>query len=298
MAVKVLHAPTWELAEPIKADVTVEAEYGSKIKEGKKKTLAHHTGKYKGKPAVSTIKPKPLGSGTILVSHLDLDTIIACLDLMGLGKKVSDSVREISGYVDVNGPHRLGELDLSKEDDEKIHAWWDYARSIERQPRDKVTDVTADIKKAGEALSKIMDHDEEHIEKGKNFKQKGEALEKDSFDGTEGDVIIRKSDQFTNHLYTHDKKTYKGVAAYNSKFGSVTISLESPVPGVSCSKIVQDLWGPEAGGHDGIAGSPRGKKMSNKDLKVAAKALNNSLKGISKEASAQNADWVGIYLNS
>jgi hypothetical protein len=297
MAVKVLLAPTWELAEPIDADVTVEAEYGSKVKEGKKKTLAHHSGKYKGKPAVSTIKPKPLGSGTILISHLDLDTIIACIDLMGLGDKVSDKFREVSGFVDVNGPHRLGELDLSKEEDEKIHAWWAKSKTMERQPRDKVTDVTAVIKKYAGTISKIMDHDDDHINDGKKFKEDGEKLEKESFVKTEGDVIVRKSDQFVNHLYTHNKKTYKGVAALNTKFGSVTISLESPSSGVSCSEIVQDLWGPEAGGHAGIAGSPRGKKMTEKDLKDAAEALNNSIKG-RKKTAANEMDWVGVYLNS
>jgi len=299
MAAKVILAPTWELAEPIKADVTVEAEYGAHIKEGKKQTLAHHAGKYKGGPAVSTMRPKPISSGTILVSHLDLDTIIACLDLLGMSDKVSDKVREICGYVDVNGPHRLGDIEISKEDDEKIHAWWATEEAMERKPRDKITDVTDDIKKAGKILGEIMTHEKGHIEKGKKFKEEGEKLEESSFSDTVGDVIVRKSEQFVNHLYKHDKKVYKGVAALNTKYNSVTVSQERVVPGVSCKDVVQGLWGSEAGGHDGIAGSPRGKAMTEKDLMDAAKALNEAFKGkgIEKKASVE-MDWVGNFLNS
>lgn len=47
MAIKVILAPTWALAEPIEADVTVEAEYGSHVKKGIKDTLAHHSGEYR-----------------------------------------------------------------------------------------------------------------------------------------------------------------------------------------------------------------------------------------------------------
>lgn len=278
-SVKVILAPTWELAKDLEPEVTVEAEYGANVKEGTQKTLAHHSGKYKGGPAVSTMKPAPLASGTILVSHLDLDTIIACLDLLGKGDKVSDSLREISGFVDVNGPHRLDELNLTEENVDKIHSWWAREEALERKPRDKVSDVTNDVLQAGETLSKIEIGDEEHIQKGKAFRQQGEKLDAGSFVKVVGDVVVRKSDQFVNHLYKHDKKVFKGVAALNTKFNSVTVSLERPAAGVSCRDVVQALWGSEAGGHDGIAGSPRGKVMTEKDLDDAAEALDKAIKG-------------------
>lgn len=292
--VKVLLAPTWELAKPIEADVTVEAEYGSNVKEGTKKTFAHHSGKYKGLPAVSTIKPPPMGSGTILVSHLDLDTIITCLDLMGLGGKISETFRKISGHIDMNGPHRLGDLNLPEEEEDKIQAWWARENALRKLPHDKVSDVTSDIKKAGQTIEKIMDGDPDHIGRGKDHKQKTKALEEESFVRTVGDIIVRKSNQFVNHLYSHKGRVYKGVAALNTKFGSVTISLEKPTPGVSCREIVQRLWGPEAGGHDGIAGSPRGKTMDEKDLQKVAEALNASLKRKPMKAYAdiiRSAAW-------
>lgn len=43
----------------------------------------------------------------------------------------------------------------------------------------------------------------------------------------------------------------------------------APVPGVSCSELVQELWGPEAGGRDTIAGSPRGRAMTLADANKA-----------------------------
>ena len=51
--------------------------------------------------------------------------------------------------------------------------------------------------------------------------------------------------------------------------GSITISLAEPITGVSCRAIVQIAFPDKnekgeflAGGHDGIAGSPRGKVLS------------------------------------
>lgn len=41
----------------------------------------------------------------------------------------------------------------------------------------------------------------------------------------------------------------------------------------SRATILQDLWGPEAGGHDGIAGSPRERRMTEDDLEAAVTAL-------------------------
>ena len=55
--------------------------------------------------------------------------------------------------------------------------------------------------------------------------------------------------------------------------GSVTVSLADPIEGVVCRDIVQSLWGMEAGGHAGIAGSPRGQEMSTADLDACVEAV-------------------------
>ena len=49
---------------------------------------------------------------------------------------------------------------------------------------------------------------------------------------------------------------------------------------LSAKNIVQELWGPEAGGHPGIAGSPRGKEMTKKDLQQLAKLANEKINTI------------------
>lgn len=56
---------------------TVEAEYGEKVIKGEQVTLAHHTKEYENNPApCNTMGVAPLQDGsTIVVSHLDLDTI-------------------------------------------------------------------------------------------------------------------------------------------------------------------------------------------------------------------------------
>ena len=43
---------------------------------------------------------------------------------------------------------------------------------------------------------------------------------------------------------------------------------------VSAKELVQELWGNEAGGHPGIAGSPRGQEMTEKDMQQLANIVN------------------------
>lgn len=56
---------------------TVEAEYGEKVIKGEQVTLAHHTKEYENNPAPCNTPNVPIlaDDSTIIVSHLDLDTI-------------------------------------------------------------------------------------------------------------------------------------------------------------------------------------------------------------------------------
>jgi hypothetical protein len=67
-------------------------------------------------------------------------------------------------------------------------------------------------------------------------------------------------------LGTSSSKSARAIVAWNPEAGTVTVSLESSVSGVSCRDIVQALWGPLAGGHAGIAGSPRGMAMTDEQF--------------------------------
>lgn len=303
--IKVILAPTWELAEPLEADVTVEAEYGAHVKEGSKKTIAHHTGKYQGNVPASAQKPAPMGSGTILVSHLDHDTIVACMDLMGKGSLLSDELRELIAHVDIHGDHKIDELQgVTEQTKAQLHAWDAYGEHL-HWSKSEVTDVTAEVDKAIEIMTKAAKNDPEQIAKGKEHWDSQEKLDKDTFKGMQGSVVMREGSQFINHLYRHvgdDGKALvaKGVISFRPDQGnSISISVSTPIPGKPMKELAQALWGSEAGGNPGIAGSPRGKAMTREQYIEAAKALDAVINGgeIPKPKTASEPlDWVGQSL--
>ena len=94
----VLHAPTADLARSIVLPVlTVEAEYGSYVCEGRFYTAAHHQGEgpYAGRHLPGhegTGRPAPCNDDgitmigeedVVVVSHIDLDTLGGCLRATG-----------------------------------------------------------------------------------------------------------------------------------------------------------------------------------------------------------------------
>ena len=291
----VLFAPTATLAAQTSAHVTVEAEYGSMVWEGSLFTAAHHQaeGPFAGRHQGGT-QPSPCNNdaipaldlmGTVGVSHFDLDTLGGVLRAWGMtgffGGRM-ESFWDLAEFVDVNGPHRLAQAGASEEDLERLHAFWAWS-SENRLPRaEEVTDVTKFFAEAESVLRRILqgEGDPELLRAGRDFREAGEKLNRESLVQVVSDVAVRCSPGFTNHLYAlpHGAPC-KAVAAYNTSHGSVTVSLADPIEGVSCREVVQALWGPDAGGHDGIAGSPRGQRMSIHDLADAAKAMGIVLAG-------------------
>ena len=117
------------------------------------------------------------------------------------------------------------------------------------------------------------------IEAGRKWATTKEALAEASYSGTAGaDVLLRVSEQFVNHLYTHNGKLHAAVVGFNPTRGTVTVSLADPVEGLSCGDFVKSLWGSEAGGHAGIGGSPRGRVLTFEDAKAAAITLAEKFK--------------------
>jgi len=74
-------------------------------------------------------------------------------------------------------------------------------------------------------------------------------------------VLLRSSDKFVNHLYTHDDEAYPAIIGFNDQTGAITLSFESEKARgkLSACTIMQNKFGPLAGGHAGIAGTPRGE---------------------------------------
>jgi hypothetical protein len=63
------------------------------------------------------------------------------------------------------------------------------------------------------------------------------------------------------------------VVGYNTQTKAITLSFESDEAraGLSACDIMQELFGPLAGGHAGIAGTPRGEEYTIDDARRVAK---------------------------
>jgi hypothetical protein len=253
---------------------TVEAEYGDDTVRGTQDTLAHH-GKNSGNPcpclASNDLKKYVDAIG---VSHFDLDTLGGVMALLGI-KPETPEFWETAAFVDINGAHKLGQcLSLTPRIREQLQAFWAWSEENRLfAPRDgSALDVTEFFETAtGIIVSILVEDDECLLDAGRIWAANKERLDAESIiQERSSGVIVREHTEFTNHLY---RKSGIAVVALNSTHNSVTVSLADPIPGVSCREIVQSLWGLEAGGHDGIAGSPRGTVMTNSDLKDAADAV-------------------------
>jgi len=253
-------------------EATVEAEYGAIVVEGSIATLAHH-GPRAGNPAPCVAAVSPLPAGSIVgISHVDLDTIGGIAALMGR-KPEAPGFWDLAAFVDVRGPHRLSESGASDEDIARLHAFWAWSENHRVFPErnGSARDVTREVCEAIDVLERILQDDPALLAAGEAFRLAGEALNAASFRSFEGGVIVRESDSFVNHLYsTPDGEAAEAIVALNTKFSSVTLSFADAPQGVSACTIVQGLWGELAGGHVGIAGSPRGEAMTSEDVRACA----------------------------
>ena len=248
------------------------------------------------------------------VSHVDLDCLGGIAALLGRRPTYDDprdgemEFWQLAAFVDVNGPHKIEgwraarffEVWKSGNEDEAdfadamsdgavdaLNAWWAWAKDhrAPAAPRDgSVLDITAYVEEAIRILWLIAKADDsvpgtkELYAAGRAFAESKRALNESSFVRMEGDVILRRSNEFVNLFYdAPDGKVGKAVVALVKRSpdapAAVTISLADPIPGVSCAEIVRKLWGPQAGGRDVVAGSPRDRDMTVGDAEEAFNAL-------------------------
>jgi hypothetical protein len=164
-----------------------------------------------------------------------------------------------------------------------LDAWWAYTKTLPRIPREGVTDVTAQVMACYAALGRIFANDAEMLDAGRAFRNAEDALNDASYVAMNWGtgVLTREAPtqtDFVNHLYVSPSGNVgRAVVGFNPFHGTVTVSLADAVPGVSCREIVQSLWGPLAGGHAGIAGSPRGQVMTEEDVRAAVEAVEVAL---------------------
>ena len=289
--IRIVHAPSATIAATVEASITVEAEYGAVVAEGSVYTAAHHqrSGPFAGRHVVAGGRPSPcnddgipvLESGTILVSHFDLDTLGGVLRAMGVCP-VAKSFWDLAEFIDVNGPHKIALSGASDADIARIRAFWAWSQTNRVMwPRDAAMDITEYVSNAAQALARILSDDPAMLAAGQAMVAKEAALNAASFVAIDNGVVVRKADAFVSHLYCApgEATPAKAVVAHNTKTGAITVSFGDAIPGVTARAIVQGLWGMEAGGHDGIAASPRERLMTDADLADAVAATVAALNG-------------------
>lgn len=284
-----------QAARPV---VTIEAEYGDRVVEGSKLTLAHH-GPREGNecPCVAKMIKGDLAdeivqdvfeTRTIGLSHTDLDSVGGILrvvechpDLKGW-KLGEDSFWQLAAFVDMNGAHKLDESGADDMSIQQLWAWWAWERENPCYPnRDgSVTDINDWVLKAATTLAQIFwvfgsPAGTQRINAGTRFREAEEKLSADSFmELTENGCCVRVAPTFVNHLYATPAGPAKAIVAYDTRKGMITVSRVDDSVKFNARKLVQQLWGKEAGGHDGIAGSPRGHRMTAADLAEARNRVN------------------------
>lgn len=281
---KILLCPAFELAEDLAKEyqgqgipfATVEAEYGIKVVKGTHATLAHHAPEFAGCPAPCNkdVNLLPEG-GTILTSHLDLDTVGGCLALMGL-KPFAPEFWEAVEFVDVHGPHHVHQL--SEETQAQFNAYWAW-NSINRAPRATgVIDITESVLRHGEAISRILSGDEEMLAAGRQWANDilRETEDRLLQENTRVRVFVTNG-VFCSASYWSQKLSavVPTTVVFNNKFKVITVACSNEK--IDARQLVQSLWGPEAGGHKGIAGSPRGQIMTLDDFAKAVNAVETAL---------------------
>ena len=289
MKTTIILAPTLELATQVQPHISVEAEYGDNVITGSRYTAAHHGSRASNPcPCVDGGIPLAEEGDVILVSHLDLDTI------GGVGRALGHPVMSgrhgmfwrLAAFVDTAGPHRLQEarkwdVAPSFRIERELHAYWAWGQENRGPRRDPsvIHDVTEEIERHLNVLLDIFGdaEDGELLRQGDAFRTAGETLNAESYrdyDPVTG-VVTRVSPAFTNHLYTTPEgEVGEAVVAFNSKTKSVTLSFASPDDPRHAAEIMRRVFGPDAGGHKGIAGSPRGVEL---DEETAINAVRGQL---------------------
>lgn len=301
--IKVVVVPTYMSKEELDTvgivpSATVEAEYGEKVIEGKQATLAHHTERYKNNSAPCNTPNVPvLADGdTIVISHLDLDTLGGIAALMGRKKDDSEFWR-VAEFIDLNGPHNL--FQINEETREKYVAYQAY-QANHRTPRfTEITDVTDVVLDYLEIIDKVIDGDKSLIEEGKIWDEqtKGAIEECLVFENDNVRVFNSPNGVFCSASYYSEElgKVIPCTVTFNGKFKSITVAMADGGKQISAKELVQELWGKEAGGHSGIAGSPRGKEMTEEDLKKAAEM---AIELISRENRMYTVNEIVEEINS
>lgn len=264
----------------------VEAEYGKDEVRGSSDllTLNHHI--RPERPCPCSLNNEHFAGvrdsiKLIGISHVDLDTLGGIAALMGV-KIESTLFWRLAEYVDLNGPHRItASPDYNKEAHYKLASFWAWSQENRlHAPRDgSVADCTEYVVEALKEVGAILTGAAGTRTRGVNFLTEENAaaaftLVKEGRSKSGQRVVLRRHDAFVNHLYYgEDGGLADIVVGYNTRFGGVTVSRATDNVPLMARDLVQSLWGDLAGGHPGIAGSPRGEELDFSEAERAFEAI-------------------------
>ena len=267
---------------------SVEAEYGDFTLCGQEVTLAHH-GVNRGNicPCLNEFKLRNEDEAIILVSHIDMDTIGGVLSLVGGKPEICKDFWNMVAFVDLNGPHKL-QLMYSESDvfeKQAIEVLWACFKHIEENiPRftgkDLIVDVTQVFMDMQRFLIDVSQNPDKYAEEGRNWNQK-KQYEIDQYLVSENQYLrVFSAPMFANGAYYSKvlKRLVPAVVNLNTAVGSITLSFEDGGEKYNAAAIMKEHFGPEAGGHAGIAGSPRGIIYTMDDLLKFRDHLMNIMK--------------------
>lgn len=290
---RVILAPSYDMAKNINAEATVEAEYGDECLEGTMATLAHH-GPRANNPAPCNTSdvPKLPPFATVVVSHIDLDTLGGIYALQGR-KPEDDRFWEAAEMIDVKGVHHIHELDKDIQD--KLNAYYAYNYNHAGERYSETVDVTKQVEDAYGVINDILDIDApEHdmlIADGKEWAQAREAaVEAQLIYEDKNMRVFDSNGVFCAASYYSPKQDalIPATVTYNEKTKTVTLGFEDGGKQYNAMEIVRSVWGPEAGGREGIAGSPRGAEMTKDDLYAMVERLKEVQASAGVEKNIQN----------
>ena len=290
---KVILANSISAAERFAAEnvvsASVEAEYGDFTIEGQEVTLAHH-GANSGNicPCLNEVVLGNKDEAIIIISHVDMDTVGGVLSLVDKRPEICKDFWDMVAFVDLNGPHKLQLRHFESvniEEKQAIEVLWVCFKYIEENvPRytgkDLIVDVTQIFMDLHRFLIDVSQNINKYAEEGRIWnEQKRDEI--DQYLVSENQYIrVFAAPMFANGAY-YSKilgRVVPAVVNLNTKVGSITLSFEDGGEKFNAATIMKEYFGPEAGGHAGIAGSPRGVVYNMDDLLKFRDYLMNIMK--------------------
>lgn len=212
----------------------------------------------------------------IIINYFDISVLSKISSLLGRKKKdvVFWNVAECIGLKDFYNLYKIE--DKLREKCVAYFAYQDAHRIDNVTERYEITDI---VLKYLETIDKIIDGDEKLIKQGQKWEKEFRTkISTHLIYENENIRVFNVSKIFFNSLIYYSEEQEKVIPCIimrDEKNKAISISMADDGEEFSAKKIVQELWGNEAGGYEGIATSPRGQKMTVKDLKKTAYYVNN-----------------------